>query len=286
MQLTFGDVYLENHAGIAAFDALSGSETFGADIAAHGDVVMENHSFVLGDVVAGGDVFMSNNSEIGGDLYLAGELVQQHSSSVDGIVHALDLPPEPCECGYDLDAVMAWRSENNDNFKLQQDPCLKRFFDGGSLVVDCSGGGCCCSSRAHGAPGRCPVILPAGAYYLDGFEVRGNAVVELAEGAEVELYVKDRLVVERNARLQPDPARADDLLIVFGADTDAGGQLVLRNNSDLAMMLYAPSARLALPNHVYLYGAIVVRELHGGNHGRLFTDTTVCSDPPALTCNR
>jgi len=268
---SFGEAYLYNHAGVLG---AGDTQNSGGDIAAHGDVVMTNHAFVLGDVVAGGDVRLDNHAGITGDVYLAGDLVLEHASSVDGEVRRLDVPPEPCECGYDLDAVLEWRSTNNDNDLLESDPVIAPFIQDGSLEIDCS---CGCG-------GRCTVVLPAGAFYLEQLVLRGNAELALAEGAQVELYLRSGLVVERNARMPGDPARAGDLLVVLGADTEAGGRLVLENNTDLALMLYAPRARLALPNRVYLHGAVVVRSLVAGNHGRLLGEGVGADGPPPLSC--
>jgi len=243
-----GLVVMENFSGVS-----QDAEGRGGDLVSRGDLSMENHAFIADDATAGGDVRLDNNCEIGGDLHLVGQLTLLHSSEILGQVVDIDGPVPSCLCGYDLDGVLAYRAEVNDNTLLAADPGIAPFLVEGSLVVTKNN----------------RVTLPAGIYYFRSVVLRNNARLELAEGAQVELYIEENLQVENNARIDHPMARAADLWVVTGTDSDAGELLTLRNHAGLGLMLFAPRADVTLENNALLRGGLVTRDLTFRNHFRL-----------------
>jgi hypothetical protein len=264
----FGSVLMENYVAVVGYDREEQVKTNDGDVAAHGDVTMRNNSFIAGDVVAGGNLSMKNNTDIYGDVYVAGEMTLKHQAKVHGQIHELGSPPEPCECGYDLDAVLAYRAEKNDNSILEADPSVSPYLSSGILKVE------------HNDS----VTLPGGIFYLDSIILKNNAQLYIAEGARVELYVVHDFTISNHAGLSNAPLRAEDLLVVLGTDTDLGDRLEIHNNTDLGIMLYAPRADLVYPNNAHLYGSIVIRDLHEENHGGIMVYDSLTSDPPPLVC--
>ena len=264
----FRDVLIENNAGVKGFDTATGQMTYGGDVAAHGDVSMLNNAHVMGDVVAGGDVELRHNADTYGNLYLAGSLTLRNNAEVHGEVTELGVAPEPCECGYDVNYVLAYRSEHNDNAILESDTDIAPYLENGSLHV---------AKNKH-------VTLPGGIYYFQSVELENNAELSLEPGAAVELYIEQEFVAKNNADVSNDPYRAEDLLIVLGTDAEQGEELHIENNADLGLMLYAPRADLVYSNNVDLYGGIVVRDFHEENNGHVMVYEELTSDPPPLVC--
>ncbi|HUU01184.1 MAG TPA: collagen-binding domain-containing protein, partial [Myxococcota bacterium] len=264
----FGNVTMLNHAEIMGFDTATGQITDGGDVAAHGGVSLVNNSRLSGEVVAGGNVTLSHNADIYGDVYLAGSVSLAHNSAIHGTVFELDTAPAPCECGYDLDRVLEFRSTHNDNSVLAADPAIAPYLEDGSLHV------------AHNKQ----VALPSGVFFFDSIVLENHAGLSLASGAVVELYVAHELIVANNADLSNNPYRAGDLLVVLGTDADAGEELDIRNNVDLGILLYAPRADLVYSNNADLYGGLVIRDLTAENHGQIMVYDSLSTSPPPLVC--
>ena len=266
-------VLIEDSAGTAGYDWTRHQATLDGDLAAGGNVVMQEYAKVKGDIVAGKDLDIRNHTEVFGDVYLAGCLKVKPPAKVDGQVHHLSVPPTPCECGYDLAGTLAYRAQVNDNTKLLADPNIAPHIQNGSLVLGC----------------RDRVALPSGAFYFRSVELHGNARLSVASGASAELYIKNGIQMEYGAELSNVPARAKDLLVVLGSGSRCGGpgpvsSITLNSDVDLGLYLYAPKADLLYTGAANLYGGLVVHSFHSENHGTVFVDDLLTSNPPAMSC--
>jgi hypothetical protein len=261
-------VKLENNARIYGYNPQLHTTSQDGDLAANGNVTLLNNSQVAGDVVAGGNADLRNNADIQVDLYLAGLLSLKNNARVVGQVHHLSVAPNPCECGYDLDGILAFRAQNNDNAQLLSDSTIASHIQNGVLTIQAND----------------RIVLPNGIFYFQSIRLRNNARLSIATGAHVELYIAQEFRVENNADLSNDPTRTNDLLVVAGANSSLGQQVIIRNNADLGMLLYAPRVDLLLSNNTDLYGSLVVRSLHLVNNNRVLVTKGVTTTPPPLSC--
>jgi hypothetical protein len=248
-------VRLENNYRIRGLDPDSGAATDSGHIGSGGDLLLRNNARVYGNALVAGDAELRNNCDLYGDLLLGGTLELRHNARVHGQVFQPDVPPAPCACDYDVAAVLARRAVHNDNARLLADPAIAGHIHDGVLELE------------HNDQ----LTLPGGAYYFEALRIRHNARLDIAPGAEVELYVAGDVEMRNNSDLVNDPSRAADLLLVAGTRSAQGGVLSIRNNTDLGLMLYAPFADLAHRNNTDIHGALVLRRFSGENNGRLWS---------------
>ncbi|MBN2498545.1 MAG: hypothetical protein JXR96_28395 [Deltaproteobacteria bacterium] len=249
------------------------------DVAAHGDVGLHGYARIDGELVAGGDVRLLGRSAVTGDVYLAGRLCKRWGARVGGEVIELELPPEPCECGFDLDAALAMRALANDNAQLEADPEIAPYLVDGALLLDR------CRRRDKCWGCHPEITLPEGVYYFDRVVMRDSARLRVAPGARVEIWTARDFDLGGCSRLDCRPGDGCSLLVVSGADDAAAGRLRLRARSDLVLDLYAPRAALWLGPWERVHGSVVVRRFVGQDRSELLVPEERCEDdPPPLTC--
>jgi hypothetical protein len=216
-----------------------------------GDMNMENHATVAGRAVVWGDLAMVNNTLITVDALVGVSIIKGYSASIDGDQIVLEQEPPSCAGDYDLDAVMDWVAENNDNNDLQNDPDIQPYLnaDGGMVIK---------KNRT--------VVLPGGVYHLEYLEVARNAQVTIEEGAWVHLFVEGRIHFHNNASIRNGPDHPDHLFIITGADAQVGEEVLIRNHTELGLYLYAPFADITLENNASIFGGVICRRLTMENH--------------------
>jgi len=249
-----GDVTMSNSATSTDNASLSAGH-----VAAGGMLTLSNSALIEGSVVVGGDISMRNLSHIMGDATFGGTLVTEQRSTVVGALSNQPWPSELCTCGYDLASVMAAAGAINHNHRLTDDPAIAPSFVGGALALS----------------GSTTIILRGGDYFLTGLELRNRAVLAAAPGEHVRLYVAGPVYMENQTDLSFPRADGSRLDIV----SDYLGEHRLVNNSDSAILFYAPSSTVILRNSAILYGGVtagavvmenpglVVRELQPGMSG-------------------
>jgi hypothetical protein len=200
----------------------------------------------------------------GGTLTVAGSLTTTTGATVTGNVTAgsrttapVAVPP-PCRCDptdiLDVSAVVADHAIANHDADIgitageldgvSGDATLElpcgRFYLSRILA---SGGG----TVTIRATGRTALFI-AGDVTLDG-----NLTVEIAPGAELDLFITGFLNLPGTARLG-DPARPRALRVYVAS----AGSIALSGGSTLAGNLYAPDADLATSAPVDVYGAVLL----------------------------
>ncbi|MBZ4420466.1 CARDB domain-containing protein [Myxococcus sp. RHSTA-1-4] len=258
----FGSLTLRNHAQV------QGSGGSGpASVAAHGAMVLQGLARVSGDVVAGGSLSLEGAARVEGRAYHGGAFSRTGQSVVEGGAQRVIPAPAPCECGYDVARYLAEVKADNDNATLATLPDSHLWWKDGVFLLD-----------------GVTVALPAGRYHAKRITLSRKAVLKAAPGARVELFVEEGVTVGTGAFLGGQPSSASALLVVSGADAARGQGVVVANNSDAALSLYAPAADISLSNNSRLYGAVVGRNVAVENHHTLMLTPGPQQTPPPLTC--
>jgi len=190
-------------------------------------------------------------------------------------------PPCPCEPSQRLDvgALTALAATRNDN----------GIFDGGAFATQWEGGN-----------GPTTLSLPCGRYYVtsivqstqlnltaegrvalfvDGnLEVSGISIT-VAEGAELDLFVKGNVVISSSASFGNQDAPSSVRVYV-------GGNMNLQASAVFAGNVYAPNANVTFSASSNLYGSLFVNSVNFGASANIHFDTAVrsagssCVPPP------
>lgn len=260
-----GSAQLYNNAIVASI-AANGTVTSSGHVASNGDLIISNNGSLAGSAVIGGNFVLGNNAIVSGDVFVFGSVAAGSQSIIAGQVQRLTEKPAPCSCDYDVAGIVAQLALFNDNASLLADPAIAPFFANNSLSV----------------PDGAGVTLPQGDYYIDRVSVANNAVIQVAEGALVRLFVTGSIDVASNASINAPPATGARLFVVSAAD--AGTKLTLANNSNSVWSLYAPLADIDLLNNADLYGSVVGATVVVRNNGRLLVAENAVAPVPALEC--
>lgn len=231
---------------------------------------------VAGDLAIGGDLGRSSSAitvggaaRVAGDIDVAsldvgGALTTTSGAAVTGnvsagsrVTGAVAIPP-PCRCDpaglLDIAAIVDDHAIANHDAAVgitadelvgvQGDTTLElpcgRFY---LSRIQASGGG----TVTLRATGRTALFI-AGDITLDG-----NLTVEVAPGAELDLFITGFLNLPGTATLG-DPARPRALRVYLAS----AGSIALSGGSTLAGNLYAPAADLATSAQVDVFGAVLV----------------------------
>lgn len=282
---TGGDV-----GGNAGFDFGGGANVGGA-LTIAGGVEAGTRLDVLGDLDVGGTlgrpssaIGVGGAARIGGDvdvasLHVAGTLTMPASAARHGDISPVPiagavLVPAPCRC--DAVAVSAIVDEHraaNDDAAIGLAPdALADVHGDATLDLPCgrfyltriqaSGGG----RITLRATGRTALFV------VEDVTVDGVLDVEVAEGAELDLFLAGNVNLSGNALLG-DPARPRALRIYAGA----GGSINLSAGSRLAGNLYAPAADLASSAPLEVFGSLLVNHLALGAGITVHRDRAIAS---------
>jgi Tfp pilus assembly protein PilX len=122
------------------------------------------------------------------------------------------------------------------------------------------------------------LVLKEGTYNFCSLEAQNNAVIELAAGAKVVIYIDSAkrsgskcpaegsgvLKIWNNAEII-NPSHNPSSLIIYVYD-NSGGEVYIKNNSELYGTIYAPESKVAIQNNGAVHGAIAANEVELGNN--------------------
>ncbi len=245
---------LRNNALVASYDPADMSLGEQAQALSRGHVLMRNGSSLAGDLVVWGDLSMGTNAQITGDVWLGGESYLDKKAWIGGELNELMVMPPLCGGTFDFTTALLQASLINDNAKLYADPNISTY-----LTPD----------GALELPTNAQIFLSSGRYYLSRLTLLNNAELIVESGAEVELYVEGEILLRNNASLHNGPDHPEHLIILSGASSDANEQVIIRNNLELGLYLYAPMADIDLSNNAGIYGGIICRSLELGDNSEI-----------------
>ena len=263
----FGKLDLSNNAQIVGVNPITHAVVSGANIATHGTLTIINNASNMGSAVVGGNIVMKNNATIFGNVYVGGTVQLQNNAKIRGTRTTVTPPPQPCECGYDIEGALAEAVTDNDDALLRADPAIASHLVGEGLLIS----------------GNSTVMLPAGDFYLTQLRIENNGRLAVATDADVRLFVAGNVLMLNNADLNCPPTSGASLLIISDASAAVGGQVILRNNSDNVVSVYAPLADITLQNNGSVYGQIVGHNVAIKNNAAIRTDAMGPTVPP-LVC--
>lgn len=110
------------------------------------------------------------------------------------------------------------------------------------------------------------ITLPAGTYYFTKLELDNQAVATF--GAASTVYVNGDIKVANHAEIRAGGNRPANFRIRQGS----GFATDISNHGVLTGELYAPGSVLTLGNQGQFNGAVVAKEITGGNHAKLYND--------------
>jgi hypothetical protein len=122
------------------------------------------------------------------------------------------------------------------------------------------------------------LVLKEGTYNFCSLEAQNNAVIEVAAGAKVIIYIDSAnrsgsscptsgsgvLKIWNNAEII-NPSHNPSSLIIYVYD-NSGGEVYIKNNSELYGTIYAPESKVAIQNNGTVHGAIAANEVELGNN--------------------
>lgn len=198
-------------------------------------------------------------------LDVAGALVTAPGAPASGAitagsrpVAAVDVPP-PCRCDgvLDIAAVIAEHALVNHDAELGLSPGALRDVSGdATLELPC--GRFYLDEILGTGPGAVTIRATGrtAVFVAGNVTLRQDLVVEVAPGAELDLFVAGTIQVAGALRLG-DPARPRALRLYVAS----GGSLSLSGGAQIAANVFAPAADLAVSAPIELYGALVVHRL-------------------------
>jgi len=218
------DISLGNNTCTDSYNSDSGSydetlDTLGGDIASNGTVTLDQIADVNGDIYSAVDsgILISINASVTGDTATN---VPEHElepiPESDFIwAESVSLAPTGFIGDYDYDPIDK------------------------SLTV--------------GANEK--LVLSGGVYYLSKITLENNAILEVAAGEEVIIYMTDSLILYEASSLNaglPPPS-----LAIFSS----GGVYTLGQDTEISAAFYGPEAELLLENSCEVYGSILANQV-------------------------
>jgi len=95
------------------------------------------------------------------------------------------------------------------------------------------------------------LVLESGTYYFSDINTEQNAVIELAPGAEVVIYMTGDLTIGNSSEVNPGGIPAN--LQIYSS----GSLLSLGQNTELTAAFYGPDATFLLENYTDFYGSVI-----------------------------
>lgn len=217
-----------------------------------------------GLLAVGGDASVNGDLRVE-DLFVGGTVLVPDGATVEarGIDEAprrdsgpVDVPP-PCDCApeqlLDIGALVAAHAAENDNAAA-------------GLEAD----------ALDGLTGDARITLPCGRYHVDrvsgealtieatgrvalfvaGDLALGELTIDLAPGAEIDLFIAGNVLGQARWTLG-DPSQPANARIYVGG----GGTLELAGGATFAGNVYAPNAELVTPASVEVFGSLFARRI-------------------------
>lgn len=233
--------------------------------------------YVNGNVTGGFD--------IDGNLYVPQSATVSNQTVVSGqLVRGPVTVPTPCPCEpnqlLDVAALTAWGRDNNDN-EVEDVITSTAWENGGptDITLPCgryyitriNQGGSSLRIRAEGR-----TVL-----YVDGDITVGQFTLELAEGAEIDLFVAGNLTV--GAALSFGSAEQPSAVRTYSSGTST---ITITASSLWGGNFYAPRAHVFFGGSPTLYGALFARSVYFQSAATIHFDSAVrragqACEPPA-----
>jgi len=236
-----------SNAGTLGYEYFYGYETASGQVAAHGDLTIENNAQVNGKAIVGGDLTVRNNALLSGDVKLAGHTYISNNGQVLGQITTEVGSLTPCETGYSIDEAITDAAAFNENSQIAA------HLTNGALKL---------TNNAR-------LTIPCGDFYLTSLELGNNTTLTISPNCTTRLFVSGDTTMSNNSTFNCPPASGSRLIIISGADSSQGGQMVLKNNTDSVIELYAPRADIELENNATIFGGIVGRQIDIAYNGSL-----------------
>ncbi|MBW2734606.1 MAG: hypothetical protein JRH20_19635 [Deltaproteobacteria bacterium] len=219
------------------------------------------------DLTIAKDAFVAGDFRGAGTLTIDGTLTQPAGNdvySLDSDIHAREEAPvnipAPCDCSeekiYDIAGLVHAQRAQNDNAAIALDPSSLVGMVTGEKRVKLP----CGRFYLHGIQGVASLVLEIEgrvALFVAGtLEITGGLRVELAPGAELDLFIEEGLKITGDLNLGDKQAPARTRVYVGGAE-----RIQLIGGSALNGNLYAPRAELASTGELEVFGALFARRL-------------------------
>lgn len=218
------DISLGNNTCTDSYNSDSGSyaetvDTLGGDIASNGTITLDQIADVSGDLSSAvdGGIDIGINATVTGD------------TATNVPEHVLDpIPQEDFDWAESVSlAPIGFTGD------YSYDPIDKSLDVGANETV----------------------VLSGGVYYFSSITLDNNAVLEVAEGENVIIYMTDSLVLNEASSLNagnPPPS-----LAIFSS----GGVYTLGQDTEISAAFYGPEAELLLENSCEVYGSILASQV-------------------------
>ena len=103
------------------------------------------------------------------------------------------------------------------------------------------------------------VVLEDGVYYFSKIDLGTNSRLEIADGAEVTIYMTDSLILGECSAL--NPSQPPPSLQIYSS----GGVYTMGQDTEISAAFYGPNAELLLENSCEVYGSIMANEVNMEN---------------------
>lgn len=252
---------------------------------ANGDAVQANASSSVGrNMYVNGDV--SGAFNVTGNLYVPEGASVANQTSYAQLVRGPIPPVTPCPCAenqlLDIAAITTWGRTHNDN-AVQGVITSTAWENGGPTNITLPCGRYYITRINQGTGGLTIRAEGRTVLYVDGdLLVGGQMSLEIAPGAEIDLFVKGNLAVGAALRFgnatQPSSVRT----YVAGAES-----VLITASSVFGGNLYAPRAHVDFGAAATLYGALFARSVRFQGAADVHFDSAVrrageaCEPPPA-----
>lgn len=289
------------------YQTVAGSTDIGGSLSIAGteDVHFVGYLATLGDLRVAGNVEVAGYASVARNAWLGGSFTGLGPLTVIGELHhaqgvsALPLmtgpevleavtisKPCPCEAAelVPIEQLVNAAKQRNDNQQYQIDENALGAINGDvQLLLPC---GKFYLSQITGTGNVVIRVDGLVALFIDGsINLNGNLQVELASGAELDLFFGGNVAVTGAMNLGDQARPAASRIFIAGTEDIA-------LTSPLTGNLYAPHARVFSLSRIDVYGSIFARDFAGDNVAKIVFDRAVyeadahCAEgrPPPGTC--
>lgn len=290
------------HVGTSAPRAevvLLGDALIHGDVYATGRIQMENNGLVLGSAYANNRMNLNDNTSVGGDAE-TGDVCLGCNGRVAGAVkeYATPLPVDVPGCDpLDLGNIFTGGAESialdNNNAELR--PAYyqsgdNRFFLGSTDTCILGAAGeqkqYYLSRLTLDAHARLTIHGQVSLFVDGDFSILGSAVMDLAPGAGLTVYVSGECFFDSNTQIN-NPGRPQDFkLYADNPSADADDfKMRLHSNTALAAVVYAPETAVQLNTEAGFFGSIRGKYVHVGSNTAFWYDEDLAGpmSQPAIT---
>ncbi len=274
---------------VAGPDSISfaGALSVDGDFRAAGRLDLKGYSRIARNAWIGGDVSNLGYATVGGDLHISGNDMLPLVASGIRKKEPVSVAP-PCDCNdlLDVAALVDHARTSNDNASIGLAPgalrnvigLVERTLPCGKYYVDALSG---IGDIVLHVNGRV-------ALFVEGsVSATGNLEVDLAPGAEIDVFIKGTLALTGRGAFGTPARPAATRLYVGGS-----GDVTLVGASGFVGNLYAPRARVTAIGYASVYGSVFARDFVVPGFADIVYDRAIthagdgCNAPPPATCKQ